>query len=473
MPFTLRAADGSDRSLTDDTMASLAARMRGPLIRDTDPGYEAERQIWNAMISRRPALIAQCSGTADVTTSVRFAADHGLLVSVRGGGHNIAGSALCDGGLMIDLSRMRAVHVDAGQRLAHVQGGALLGDVDHECQAHGLAVPTGINSTTGIGGLALGGGYGWLSRAFGHTVDNLLGAEVVTADGLLRRASATENPDLFWAIRGGGGNFGVVTEFTFRLHPVGPMILCGPVVHALEDAPTVLRAYREAVATLPDAATCWVVIRKAPPLPFLAPEHHGRPVVILVMVHAGPIEDATRVLAPLRGIGRPLGDGVGPNSYAGWQAAFDPLLTPGARNYWKSHDFSTFSDALIDHILSAIQNLPTDECEVFMAHLGGVAGRADPGAMAYAHRATQFTMNVHGRWQQPDQDQSCRGWVRSLYEKTAPLSEGSVYINFVPEAGETRSKGTFGANEPRLRRIKGQVDPANMFRANVQIQPEA
>lgn len=471
MTLALRAADGSEKTLPDEAIASLAAQMRGPVIRMSDLAYEEARQIWNAMISRRPALIAQCSGTADVITAVRFAAAHGLVASVRGGGHNIAGSALCDGGLMIDLSHMRAVHVDPQARLAHVQGGALLGDIDHECQAHGLAVPTGINSTTGIGGLALGGGYGWLSRAFGHTVDNIVSAEVVTADGALRRASATENADLFWAIRGGGGNFGVVTEFTFRLHPVGPMILCGPVVYPMEDALKVLHVYRDLVERLPDQSTCWVVLRKAPPLPFLAPEHHGRPVVILVMAHAGPIDEGESILAPLRTIGKPLGDGVGAHPYAGWQAAFDPLLTQGARNYWKSHDFAEISDGLIDGVLAAVDQLPSDECEVFLAQLGGVAGRVDPGAMAYAHRATRFTMNVHGRWQKPEADQPCRAWVRALFDKTAPLSEGSVYINFVPEADEVRTKGAFGANEPRLSKIKAQIDPGNLFRANVQVRP--
>ena len=311
-------------------------------------------------------------------------------------------------------------------------------------------MPTGINSTTGIGGLALGGGYGWLSRPFGHTVDNITGADIVTADGKLHRVSETQNPDLFWAIRGGGGNFGVVTEFEFRLHEVGPMIMTGPVVHPLEQAGTVLRAYRDVAGALPDEATCWFVLRKAPPLPFLAPEEHGRPVLILVMAYAGSLEDGERVLAPLRRIVAPIGDGVSPHPYTGWQAAFDPLLGSGARNYWKSHDYAELFDPLIDLMVDAASALPTDECEIFTAQLGGAAGRVPPDAMAYAHRATRYTMNIHGRWHDAGQDALCTAWVRSVFEKAAPISDGSVYINFVPEPDEIRSKGAFGANEARL-----------------------
>ena len=473
MNMILRGADGGEKILAPEAADALATQMRGQLIRPQDASYEEARQIWNGMIDRRPALIAACSGPADVMAAVRFASSQGLLTSVRGGGHNIAGSALCEGGLMIDLSRMRAVQVDPAARIARVQGGALLGDVDHECQAHGLAVPTGINSTTGIGGLALGGGYGWLSRAHGHTVDNIIAADIVTADGVMRRASETENPDLFWAIRGGGGNFGAVTCFDFRLHPVGPVVMSGPVVHPLEKAAAVLSAYRDIARALPDEATCWFVLRQAPPLPFLGAEHHGRPVLILVMAYAGPLGDGERALAPLRGIGTPIGDGVGPHPYAGWQAAFDPLLAPGARNYWKSHDYAELGDGLIEMMVDAASRLPTGECEIFTAQLGGAAGRVDPAAMAYAHRATRYTMNIHGRWRSPADDERCRAWVRGLYEKAATGAEGSVYINFVPEPGEVRSKGAFGENEARLRKIKARVDPANLFRANVQVEPAA
>jgi FAD/FMN-containing dehydrogenase len=471
MTLTFQANSGDKRTLPASEINDFAASMRGRLVRRDAADYDEVRQIWNAMIERRPALIARCQGTADVITAVKFAAKHDMLISTRGGGHNIAGSALCDDGLTIDLSPMRGVRVDPSQRRAWVQGGALLGDVDHETQAFGLAVPLGINSTTGVGGLALGGGFGWLSRAFGHTVDNIASADVITAAGTLLHTSATENTDLFWAIRGGSGNFGVVTGLEFSLHPIGPMILSGPVVHALDNATAVLRAYREAACKMPDEATCWFVLRKAPPLPFLKPEHHGRPVLILAMAYAGSIERGEAALKPLRLIGSPLADGVSPHPYAGWQAAFDPLVAPRARNYWKSNDFTELTDEVIDLMVGAAATLPTDGCEIFTAQLGGAAGRISEDATAYPHRGTQFTMNIHGRWQTPADDEKGIAWVRDLYERSTPLSRGSVYINFVPEAGEVRSVGAFGVNVERLRSIKSRFDPENRFRSNVTIEP--
>jgi FAD/FMN-containing dehydrogenase len=471
MMLTFKTHSGETRALPMAEIDNLAAAMRGRLVRRDAADYDEARQIWNAMIDRRPALIARCHGTADVIASVKFAAKHDMAMCTRGGGHNIAGSALCEDGLVIDLSPMRGVRVYPTQRRAWVQGGALLGDVDHETQAFGLAVPLGINSTTGVGGLALGGGFGWLSRAFGHTVDNVVGADVVTAAGELLHASASENADLFWAIRGGSGNFGVVTGFEFRLHPVGPMILSGPVVHALDQAPAVLRAYREAARNMPDEATCWFVLRKAPPLPFLKPEHHGRPVLILAMAYAGSIAAGEAALKPFREIGTPLGDAVSSHPYAGWQAAFDPLVAPRARNYWKSNDFAELTDAVIDLMVAATATLPTDECEIFIAQLGGASGRVAEDATAYRHRSTRYTMNIHGRWQTHSEDEKGIAWVRELYTRSSPLSTGSVYVNFVPEAGEVRTVGPFGANEARLRKIKARFDPANAFRANVAIEP--
>ncbi|MBI3917241.1 MAG: FAD-binding oxidoreductase [Betaproteobacteria bacterium] len=468
---TIRTCTSEACSLPESAISSLATAMRGRLIQPEDAGYDAARQVWNATIDRRPALIARCHDTADVIAAVKFASTNALLVSVRGGGHNIAGSALCDDGLTIDLSAMRGIRADAGQRRAWVQGGALLGDVDHETQAYGLAVPLGINSTTGVGGLALGGGFGWLSRAFGHTVDNVISADVVTAAGDLVRASASENTDLYWAIRGGSGNFGIVTAFEFRLHPVGPTILSGPVVHPLDHAPAVLRAYRQVARELRDEASCWFVLRKAPPLPFLKPEHHGAPVLILAMAYAGAVEQGEAALRPLREIGTPLADAVSPHPYAAWQAAFDPLLAPGARNYWKSNDFAELRDEVLDLMVAATRNLPENECEIFVAQLGGAAGRVAGDATAYAHRQTRYTMNIHGRWQSPSGDEKVTAWVRDLYARSAPLSTGSVYVNFVPEAGEVRTVGPFGANEARLRRIKSVFDPLNLFRANVPIEP--
>jgi FAD/FMN-containing dehydrogenase len=443
---------------------------RGQVLAPNDEGYDAARSIWNTMIDRRPGLILRCTGTADVIVAVRFASEHDLLVSVRGGGHNIAGSALCDGGVMIDLSPMRAAQVWPGERRAAVQGGALLGDLDHETQAFGLAVPTGINSTTGVAGLALGAGFGWLSRAFGHAADNMLAADVVTADGALRHVSEAAEPDLFWALRGGGGNFGVVTNFEFRCHPVGPSFLSGPVLHRLEDARDVLREYRVLARELPDEATCWTVLRLAPPLPFLDPKHHGRPVLILVMTYAGEIAAGEAALARLRAIGTPLADGVSPHPYARWQAAFDGLLGPGARNYWKSHDLTDFTDEAIELMVRAAEALPDEECEIFTAQLGGAAGRISSDAIAFPHRTHQYTVNMHGRWRDPAKDEACIAWVRTLFAAMAPHATGSVYSNFVPEA-ESRTIGPYGANLPRLEAIKKRFDPENRFRTNVNIAP--
>lgn len=464
--ITLQGNDGQSIDLAKPSIDGF----RGPVLCPEDEGYAAARSIWNAMIDRKPGLILRCTGAADVIAAVQFVARHNLLVSIKGGGHNIAGSALCDGGVMIDLSKMRGVQVYPEERRVAVQGGALLGDLDHETQAFGLAVPSGINSTTGVAGLALGAGFGWLSRAFGHAADNMLSADIVTADGTFRRVSETAEPDLFWAIRGGGGNFGVVTNFEFRCHPVGPSFLSGPVLHPLEDAGDVLRRYRALARELPDKATCWTVLRKAPPLPFLDTKHHGRPVLILVMTYAGDIAEGEAGLAALRAIGSPIADGVSPHPYERWQAAFDGLLGPDARNYWKSHDFMELNDETIDLMIRAAETLPDDECEIFTAQLGGAAGRIASGAIAFPHRAHSYTVNMHGRWRDPAKDEACVSWVRTLFASMAPHATGSVYANFVPEA-ESRTIGPYGTNQSRLENIKKRFDPDNRFRTNINILP--
>ncbi|MGH7186868.1 MAG: FAD-binding oxidoreductase, partial [Pseudomonadota bacterium] len=361
---------------------------------------------------RKPGLIVRCAGASDVISAVRFARDNALLVSVRGGGHNIAGNAVCDGGLMIDLSAMKSVRVDPAAQRAWVEPGVTLADVDKETQAFGLAVPTGINSTTGIAGLTLGGGFGWITRKFGLTIDNLLSADVVTADGKLVRASATENPELFWALRGGGGNFGVVTAFEFRLHKLDPQVLSGLVVHPFEDAEKVLKEYRQALESAPDELTCWAVMRKAPPLPFLPAEWHGKEVLVLAMCYCGDIKAGEAATAKLRSIGKPIADVVGPHPFAGWQQAFDPLLAPGQRNYWKSHDFLSLGDATVDVLLDSIQRLPTGDCEVFIGHLGGAINRVPATATAYPHRDVEFVVNVHTRWSDAKDDPRCVAWAR-------------------------------------------------------------
>jgi FAD/FMN-containing dehydrogenase len=455
------------------TIETLKTGMSGPVILPDEPGYDAARRIWNAMIDKHPAIIARCSGVADVMHAVRVARDEGLLVSVRGGGHNIAGSALCDQGLTIDLSGMRSVHIDPEARRAYVEPGATLADLDHEAQAFGLATPVGINSTTGIAGLTLGGGFGWLTRKYGLTVDNLLAAEVVTADGKRIRASAEEHPDLFWAIRGGGGNFGIVTQFVFALHEVGPTVLCGLVVYPFEQAESVLTRYRAYVETIPDELCVWAVLRKAPPLPFLPDAVHGREVVIFAFMHSGDIDEGQRLVEPIHHFGDPIGEHVGPAPYSAWQQGFDPLLTPGARNYWKSHNFDALSDEVIATVISYAGKLPSPQCEIFIALLGGEANRVASDATAYAHRDVKFVMNVHGRWDSAAEDDDCVSWSREFFEAARPYASGGVYVNFMSADEIDRVAAAYGANYERLARIKQRYDPDNLFRMNQNIRPAA
>jgi FAD/FMN-containing dehydrogenase len=458
--------------LSSDVLEGLRKRLKGTLVTAGDPGYDEARTIWNAMIDRRPAVIVRAKSAQDVVEAVKVAKEHGLLLAVRGGGHNIAGNAVCQGGLMLDLSAMNGVQIDAQAKNARVEPGAKLGEFDSAAQAHGLATPLGINSTTGVAGLTLGGGFGWISRKYGLTVDNLLGADVVTADGKLQHVSDKENPDLFWAIRGGGGNFGVVTAFEFRLHPVGPEVLAGLIVHPFTNAKQLFEGYRTFVAQAPDELTVWVVMRKAPPLPFLPAEWHGKEIFAIAACYCGDIEAGKAAMAPLRRLGSPIADVIGPTPFAGWQTAFDPLLTPGARNYWKSHDFTKLDDKLIDVLLDSITKLPTPECEVFIGHLGGAVNRVAATATAYPHRNIEFVMNVHTRWTDPAQDKECIAWARSLFDATTPFATGGVYVNFMPEDETARVRaGAYGPNYERLAQLKTKFDSGNLFRLNQNIPP--
>jgi FAD/FMN-containing dehydrogenase len=459
------------KSLDDREVARLGETLTGQLLAPGDGGYDQARQIWNAMIDRRPALIARCQTTADVQQVVAFARRHGLLLSVRGGGHNIAGSAVAEGGVTIDMSGMKRVTVDAKARTARVEGGATLADFDAATQAHGLATPLGINSTTGIAGLTLGAGFGWLSRKLGMTIDNLLAADVVTADGQLLHASESENPNLFWALRGGGGNFGVVTSFEFRLHPVGPEVLGGLVVYAGQDAGAVLRRYREAAARLGDETSAWIIMRKAPPLPFLPPAVHGQDVVVVAILHAGEVEAGRRAIEPLRALGTPVGEHVGVQPFAAWQQAFDPLLAAGARNYWKSHNFEQLSDGLLDVMVAFARQVPSPHAEIIIAQLGGATERVAPDATAYAHRGTKYIMNVHGRWLSPGEDERGIAWARELYRAAAPFATGGVYVNFLSSDDADRTRAAYGSNFERLAAAKRLYDPENLFSVNQNIRP--
>lgn len=460
-------------SVSSSAADELKAAIRGELLLPGDAGFDAARSIWNAMIDRHPAMILRCAGVADVRRGVTFARDHGLPLAVHSGGHNIAGTALCDDGLVIDLSPMKSVQIDPVAKRAYVEPGATLRDFDHEAQAFGLATPLGINSTTGVAGLTLGGGFGWLSRRYGMTVDNLISADVVTADGELRHASADSNEDLFWAIRGGGGNFGVVTRFEFALHPVGPVVYGGLVVLPLDQAKSALQQYRAAAEQMPDELSVWAVLRLAPPLPFLPPEAHGKPVIVFAMCYTGPVENGPSAVENVRGFGTPVGEHLGPMPYAMWQQAFDPLLTSGARNYWKSHNLDGIPDGLVDALLEAISTLPSPQCEIFFGQIGAQTSRVPVEATAYSSRDTQYAMNVHGRWDNASDDERCIGWARAFFDSAAPFALGSVYVNFMTQEEGGRVADAYGPNYERLVAVKHRYDPQNLFRHNQNIRPSA
>ncbi|MEO7922068.1 MAG: FAD-binding oxidoreductase [Chitinophagaceae bacterium] len=466
----INSIDGREIVIAETNVNDFKSGLLGSLLRAGDQGYEAARTLWNGMIDLRPSLIARCTGAADVISCVKFARKNNLLVSVKGAGHNIAGKGSSNGSFMIDLSLMNSVSVDPDAKTALVGPGATLRMLDHETQAFGLATPVGINSTTGISGLTLGGGFGWLSRSLGLTVDNLLSADIVTADGKLLHANEKENPDIFWAIRGGGGNFGIVTSFKFRLHPIGPMLLAGLIVHPFSETKRIFRYYRDFVAKAPDQLTCWVVLRKAPPLPFLPAEVHGKEIFIIAVVYAGDMQEGEKILDPLRKFGKPIADVVGPTPFAGFQQAFDPLLTPGARNYWKSHNFTALTDEAIDTITEYAGKLPSPLSEIFMGNLGGAVNRVAVNATAYPHRDPNFVMNIHTRWEDKESDATCIDWARELFGATSQFATGGVYVNFISE-GEELVPSAFGANYQPLAEIKKKFDPDNFFRINQNIKP--
>jgi FAD/FMN-containing dehydrogenase len=471
--LTYLTLDNDVRQVRQSDVDAFAAQIQGGVLSLADDAYNEARKVWNASVDRRPALIARCLTDSDVQAAVRFAAAHRMLLSVRGGGHHIAGNAVAEGGLMLDLSGMRTISIDAAKRTARVGAGALLSDFDRESQAHGLATPLGINSTTGVAGLTLGGGFGWLTRRHGMSIDNLLSATVVTADGAARVVSATSEPDLFWALRGGGGNFGAVTSFEFQLHPVGPEVYAGLVVYPFAQARQVLRAWRDFSAGAPDELSVWAVLRKAPPLPFLPASAHGTEVVIFPLVYSADVEAGQRAAAPVLQFGDPIGTALGPTPYTAFQSAFDPLLTAGGRNYWKSNNFSTLTDAALDVVIAAASRLPGPECEIFIAQLGGAMARVKPAATAFVGRDARYIMNVHGRWSEARDDERVRAWARQAFQDAAPHASGSGYVNFLTDDEAERVVASYGTNYPRLQAVKQRYDPGNLFRMNLNIVPAA
>jgi FAD/FMN-containing dehydrogenase len=446
---------------------------RGRQITADHADYDVARAVWNGAIDRRPQLIARCSGTTDVVAAVRFAREHDLEIAIRGGGHNVAGTAVCDDGIVIDLSSMRAVRVDPIGRKAWVQGGALWGDVDHETQAHGLATTGGIVSHTGVAGLTLGGGVGWLMRKHGLTVDNLLAVDVVTADGKTLRASEDEHADLFWALRGGGGNFGVVTAFEFRLHSVGPTVLAGPILWDASDARDVLRFYRDFIRDAPDELGTVVRFGTAPPFPVIPENLHWRPVLMIGTCYAGPIKDGEQALKPLRAYRTPLLDLAGPAPYVGFQSAIDSTVPHGCNYYWKSTHLPELSDDLIDVITAHAFSAASPRSYVALFHLGGAVSRVAEGATAFGNRQASHSVTLDGVWR-PGENFGERdtAWARNFFAALGGFRAG-VYVNFLGgDEAPDRVREAYGNSVyDRLVEVKTAYDPDNVFHCNQNIRP--
>ena len=458
------------------TFDELGRSIRGELLLPTTPGYDAARRTWNGAVDRRPACLARCTGAADVVAAVRFARDHDLEIAVRGGGHNVAGTAVCDDGIVIDLSAMRAVSVDPAGRTALVQGGALWGDVDHETQAHGLATTGGIIGHTGVAGLTLGGGIGFLMRKHGLAVDNLLSAEVVTADGSIERASADEHPDLFWALRGGGGNFGIVTSFRFALHPVGPTVMAGLIFWAADDTADVLRFYREFAAEAPDELGTVVRLGTVPPLPQVPEDLHWRPAVAVGCCYAGAVEDGERALRPLRRFGTPLVDLLEPSPYAAFQGGLDDTVLHGWHYYWKAASLAGLSDDAIAVIADHAYTAGSPRSYAAMFHMGGAVARVPHGATAYAGRDVAHHIIIDAVWI-PDESGECAAaetaWAQRFLQALKPHSASGVYVNFLDsDDGASRVREAYGQQTyRRLAQVKAKYDPANTFHHNKNVPP--
>lgn len=453
----------SAKRLSNIAITQLAKRFEGRVIPPGDADFDQARRVWNGMIDKTPALIARCASVDDVKAAVGFAHAHDLLVAVRGGGHSVAGHGTCDDGLVIDLSLMRAVRVDPDARIAVAQPGLNWGELDRATQAHALAVTGGIVSATGVAGLTLGGGIGWLMRKHGLTADNLLSADLLTAEGQFLHASAEQNAELFWGLQRGGGNFGIVTELRFRLHPVGPIVLAGWVLYPQEQAPEVLRFYRDYAATVPDELTTIVILRRLPQLPKLPPFLRGKPVIGIAVCHAGVIEAGERVVQPLRAFGPPLVDGIGLKPYLTHQTMFDAGQPPGRHNYWKTTYLSELSDAAIDVIVDGAHRMTSPLSVLAMYQLGGAARLGDAA----------FCINAAATWTDPAESRRHVDWTRGFWADMEPYSAAGAYVNFLGEEGRERTRSAYRDSHDRLVALKNTYDPDNFFRLNQNIEPTA
>lgn len=468
--------EGPEAAIESVAVADFRGGLRGPSLLAGDAGYDDARAVWNASADKHPAIITQCSGAADVIDAVKFARKHDLLLAVRGGGHNVAGNAVCDGGLVIDLSTMNGVRVDPTARRAYVGGGALLGDVDRETQAFGLAVPLGVVSLTGVAGLTLCGGLGWLRRKHGMACDALVSVDIVTADGNLVSASKTENPDLFWGVCGGGGNFGVVTSFEFKLYPAGPMVtLCAPFYPLNKGSGDIIRRWRDFMTEAPEDISSNCIMWSIPAHPNFPEELHGTPVVITAAVHTGTLEDGERLIRPLRDLGAPVLDLSGPAPYTGVQTAFDPLFAKGERqNYWKSLYLDTLNDEAIERIVARGLDRPSPWTLIALWHLGGAMNRVDPTATALGERGAPYLLSLDTSWTDPADNGNAIAWTRAAWAEMKPFSRGGAYLNFLGQGdeGEALLRASYGsANYDRLVALKTKHDPTNLFRLNQNILP--
>lgn len=459
--------------LDDDTVKHLNGLIQGEVLFPSHDQYDRSRKIWNGMIDTRPACIVRCTGTADVIDVVKFARTHELLVSVRGGGHNVSGKALCDEGIVIDLSHMKGIRVDPISRTARVQAGVTLGELDRETQAFGLVAPAGIVTTTGVAGLTLGGGIGYLSRKYGLTCDNLLSVDLVTAEGEFLTVSQTQYPDLFWGIRGGGGNFGIVTSFEYQLQRLGPTVLGGMLLYPMEKAPMFLRFYRDFIADTPDELAVVPLLRLAPPAPFLPSSVHGKPVVGVIVLYAGAVEEAESCIAPLRQYGTPLVDGIKPTPFRVLQSMLDASARPGLQYYVKSEFLPPLNDALIDTIVEHASQITSPLSVIAGFHLGGAVSRVEEDATAYSHRDAAYSLIINCAWSDPAEADTHIQWTRAFWNALQPYSSGGAYVNFQSrDEGEDRVIATYGtAKYKRLAALKHKYDPLNFFRLNQNITP--
>jgi hypothetical protein len=461
---------GSAVPLEVSAVEALASTLRGELIRRADRTYNEHRRVWNGSINRHPALIARCAGVADVIETVRFARSHGLLVAVRGGGHSYPGLSVCDGGMVIDLSLMKGVRVDPEAQTVRAQAGLVLGELDREAQAFGLAVPAGFVSHTGLAGLTLGGGIGFFMRKFGLTIDNLLSVDLITADGEFVKASEDENADLFWGVRGGGGNFGIVTEFEFRLTTLGPQVVSGAVFWPSEEAPNVLRFYRDWIADCPDELTTLVLQRKAPALPVVPPDLVGERVIAVVCCYAGSVEEGEKVVRPLKGFGSPVLDLCGPKPYLTHQSMFDASFPRGWWYYFRSCDVADLNDGIIDVMAEYGNQIASPITSVGLWQMGGAVARVGEDDTVFNGRTSGHTFNIGGNTESAAGFEDEREWARSYWTALSPY-QTSVYVNFLMDEGEERIRQAYGAKYDLLKRLKRKHDPDNFFRLNQNIPP--